>query len=79
MRVRAQNRAMPNVLNMGNVVKQLIWTRVPEHQLLKEPIGENECQNPGRPVQKTATAYTHAVSLNQCKHCHSGETRQSNG
>jgi hypothetical protein len=28
MRVPAQNRAMPNVLNAGNGVKQLIWTRV---------------------------------------------------
>src|ERR1039457_3930396 len=28
MRVRAQSRAMPNVFNVGNVVKHLIWTRV---------------------------------------------------
>src|ERR1035437_2659562 len=28
MRVPAQSRAMPNVFNAGNVVKQLIWTRV---------------------------------------------------
>src|SRR5450759_517593 len=28
MRVPAQSRAMPNVLNAGNLIKQLIWTRV---------------------------------------------------
>src|ERR1035437_8368995 len=28
MRVPAQSRAMPNVFNAGNVVKQLIWRRV---------------------------------------------------
>src|SRR5450759_842553 len=28
MRVPAQSRAMPHVFNAGNVVKQLIWTRV---------------------------------------------------
>ena len=31
MRVTAQSRAMPNVLNAGNGVKQLIWTRVISH------------------------------------------------
>ncbi len=28
MRVQAQSRAMPNVFNVGNVVKRLIWTRM---------------------------------------------------
>src|SRR5450759_1666887 len=34
MRVPAQSRAMPNVFNAGNVVKQLIWTRVRPHENL---------------------------------------------
>jgi hypothetical protein len=28
MRVQTQSWGMPNVFNVGNVVKQLIWTRV---------------------------------------------------
>src|SRR5450759_4668650 len=34
MRVPAQSRAIPNVFNAGNVVKQLIWTGVFENTLI---------------------------------------------
>ena len=30
MRVQAQSRIIPNVFNVGNVVKRLIWTRMME-------------------------------------------------
>lgn len=34
MRVQAQSWVLPNVFNVGNVVKQLIWTRMDENEQL---------------------------------------------
>ncbi len=38
MRVQAQSRFIPNVFNVGNVVKRLIWTRMAEYNLTATPI-----------------------------------------
>jgi hypothetical protein len=35
MRVQAQSWVLPNVFNVGNVVKQLIWTRMPDDSHLE--------------------------------------------
>jgi hypothetical protein len=35
MRVQAQSWVLPNVFNVGNVVKQLIWTRMIGHEKYK--------------------------------------------
>ena len=57
MRVQGQSRAMPNVFNVGNVVKRLIWTRMGDFGLfgvgeelqiiIATPTGRNLCLRDG--------------------------------
>src|SRR5450759_1383039 len=70
MRVPAQSRAMPNVFNAGNVVKQLIWTRVTLGSRPNESAGcyDNDNQScqfpiPGCPVHGILLVLNLAVPL----------------
>jgi hypothetical protein len=78
MRVQAQSRALPNVFNVENVVKRLIWTRMTSDEADKRPDVDafNRALAEGKPGTTSKQITATFIGRFNCKPRSSSPTRR---